>query len=92
VSKVTYDSVIKKLRQSRANIACEELVRLLTKLGYQVREGRRGNHRVFTLAALPNWPGGNFDCGHGRNPPVLPAYITNVAKILEQHQTEIERQ
>lgn len=90
MSKVTYDSVIEKLRGSKSNIMCDELTRLLTKLGYDVRQGRRGNHRVFTHSLLIGWHGSNFDCGHGRNPPVLPIYITKIVKILEKHQDEIE--
>lgn len=90
MSKVTYDSAIEKLRQSKTNITCDELVRILTKLGYEVREGKRGNHRTYTHPKLAHWTGGNFDCGHGRNPPVLPAYIGKILKILEQHQDEIE--
>ncbi len=90
MSKVTYDLAIKRLRQSKANITCQELVGLLEDLGYEVREGRRGNHRTFTHPELTDWTGGNFDCGHGRNPPILPVYIGKIIKLLEQHKVEIE--
>jgi hypothetical protein len=84
---LSFDSVIQKLKLSKANISCDEFVSFLKKLGYKVRKGTNGKHHSYSHPDL-DWFGSNFDCGHGRNPQVLPINIGKVIKILERHREE----
>jgi hypothetical protein len=89
MSKVTYDSIIKYLRQSKKSIVCDDVIRYLTKLGYEVTKRSGGKHFTYDHPKL-DWHGSNFDCGHGRNPQVLPCYIDKIIKILEAHKDEFD--
>jgi hypothetical protein len=66
---------------------CDEVIRYLTKLGYDVVRRSNGKHYTYDHPNI-EWMGSNFDCGHGRNPKVLPIYIEKIIKILQLHQDE----
>jgi hypothetical protein len=84
-----FDQVVGELSSAKCNIRCDDLARELTRLGFEVREGKRGGHRVFVHGGLSDFTSGSFNCGHGRNPEIKPAYITNVLRILHVHKAEI---
>ncbi len=90
MTHLMYDSALQTLRQRRATISCNELIRLLTDLGYEVVKRNSGKHHTFNHPKIDGWIGGNFDCGHGRNPSILPAYINKIIKLLEVHKDEIK--
>lgn len=77
------------LQASRKSIRCHELVELLESLGFTVRDGKRGGHKVFTHPHLPAFHSASFNCGHGRNPEIKPAYIRNVLRVLDTHEDEL---
>jgi len=85
------DEVIEELRASRANVRCKRLTQLLEGLGFEVRDGRRGGHKVFVHDGLPAFFSGGFNCGHGRDPEIKPAYIRKVIQILEEHRQGLEQ-
>jgi hypothetical protein len=78
-------TVIERLHTGAGSLRCSELVSLLEALGFEVRRGRRGNHRIVTHPGLTDFLGTAFDCGHGRDAPVRPVYVRNVRRILEEH-------
>lgn len=70
---------------------CAELGKLLESLGFDVKDGERGSHKVFFHDHLEGFISGSYDCGHGRNPEVKSAYISNVLRILRQYEAELSR-
>ncbi len=86
--KIKYDEIVGDLRLRKASVRCDELIGCLEGLGFVVRRGRNGKHYTFTHPKLTGFSG-NFDCGHGRNPPVLPVYIGRVIKLLDQYESEL---
>jgi hypothetical protein len=62
---------------------------LLEQLGFSVRDGKRGGHKIFTHIGLPLFTSGGFNCGHGKNPEIKPAYIVKVICVLEQYEADL---
>jgi hypothetical protein len=38
---------------------------------------------------LPSFYSGSFNCGHGKNPEIKPAYISKIIQILKQYHDEL---
>ncbi len=88
--KLTVKEAIEHLQQHKTNLCCEDVKRLLVKLGFEVRDGKQGGHKIFVHQGLSSFQSGSFNCGHGKNPEIKPAYIKSIIKILEQYQKELE--
>jgi hypothetical protein len=82
-----YRSVLAELRAGIKSTKCNRLIKLLESLGYEVRAGSSGKHYVFAHPQMKRggFHGGDFNCGHGKNPNPLPVYIKNTIKTLESH-------
>lgn len=89
MSDVTFDEVVATLSAAKRSIRCDELTVQQTRLGFEVREGKRGGHRVFVHDGLSDFISASYNCGHGRNPEIKPVYINDVLKILRRHDAEI---
>lgn len=87
--KRIYKEVYETLRASKTSIRCNELAEQLTRLGFEVKDGGRGGHKIFTHDGIPDFYSGAYNCGHGKNPEIKPAYIGKVLRILKQHEKEI---
>jgi len=87
--RVVLSDARKTLDCSRTSIRCGELTKLLERLGFEVREGKRGGHRLFFHCGLSGFTSASFNCGHGKNPEVKPPYISNILKILETYEEEL---
>lgn len=70
---------------------CAEMTRLLEGLGFEVRDGERGGHKVFSHRGIEGFLSGGYDCGHGRNPEIKRAYVRKVLNILRQYEAELTR-
>lgn len=82
----TYRAVLAELVSNIGSTKCDRLVKLLESLEYKVRKGTSGNHHVYSHPKMKHFYGGDFDCGHGRNPVIeKKVYIRNVIRILESH-------
>lgn len=88
-AKDVYDQVEQTLTASRTNLRCNELSNLLTQLGFEVRDGKRGGHKVFFHDAIPEFMSSSFNCGHGKNPEIKPAYIGKILRTIRQYEAEI---
>ena len=44
----------------------------LERLGFEVRDGSKGGHKVYTHDGLPSFFSASFNCGHGKNPEIKP--------------------
>jgi hypothetical protein len=88
--KTSVNTVIKQLQQRKSSLCCEDVKRLLTELGFDVRDGKQGGHKIVVHQGLPAFYSGSFNCGHGKNPEIKPAYITKIIQILKQNQEALD--
>jgi hypothetical protein len=86
-----YTKVIVELKNAGSSMRCDEVKKHLTSLGFEVRDGKRGGHKVYTHLHLSAFTSGAFNCDHGKNPEIKKAYITKVIKVLKQHEGELIR-
>jgi hypothetical protein len=68
---------------------CADLSRQLEKLGFEVRDGKKGGHKLYFHDGLPSFHSASFNCGHGKNPEIKPVYIGKVLKVLDQYEQEL---
>lgn len=90
-AKLRIANTIENLQQRKANLCCEDVKSLLVNLGFEVRDGKQGGHKVFVHQGLPSFLSGSFNCGHGKNPEIKPAYIGKIIQVLKQHHDELVR-
>lgn len=91
MSVSSVDEAIALLEQRKRSMRCSELVSVLQGLGFEVRSGRLGGHKIYTHAHLQDFTSDGINCEHGRNPQVKPAYVGKVIRNLRQHRTELEK-
>jgi hypothetical protein len=89
MSKLLFGQVLDKLTATKRSIRCDELAEQLVLLGFEVRDGKQGGHKIYVHDGLTEFKSASYNCGHGRNPEIKPAYISNVLRILRQHEAEI---
>jgi len=90
-AKLRIAKTISMLQQRKANLSCGEVKDLLVNLGFEVIDGNKGGHKVFTHQGLPSFHSGGYNCGHGKNPEIKPAYIGKIITILKRYQDELEQ-
>jgi hypothetical protein len=88
-AKLIYTEVIETLQSSKTNCRCSTLTEQLSRLGFEIRDGKRGGHKLFFHDGILSFTSGSYSCGHGRNPEIKPAYIGKVLKVLQQYESEI---
>lgn len=85
-----YNNAVTTLESAGTSVRCSELTVLLQELGFTVRDGSRGGHKIFVHDGLPSFRSGSYNCDHGRNPQIKRPYITNVLRILREHEDELK--
>jgi hypothetical protein len=83
------DEVIFDLSQARASLRCQELIRRLESLGFEVRSGKRGGHKIFIHSGIPGFLSASFNCDHGKNPEIKRPYIVQIIKTLRKYEPEL---
>ena len=78
-----------KLESAKASIRCSELTELLTSVGFEVRNGKLGSHKLFFHDGLPDFHSGSYNGGHGRDPQISRPYIVKILRILRQNESEL---
>ena len=84
------DAAINALSRGRS-IRANEMVRILSGLGFAVRDGSKQGHKVITHPRLEGFTSAAFSCGHGRNPQVKPVYAAQIRKLLESHADNLRK-
>ena len=74
-----------------ADIRCNTMVRLLTELGFSVRDGRKQGHKVITHFGLAAFTSAAFSCGHGRNPQVERVYVASIRSLLTSYADDLQK-
>ncbi len=82
--------IIEQLQLRKSSLCCEDVKQLLTRLGFDVRDGKLGGHKIYVHQGLPSFHSGSFNCGHGKNPEIKPAYITKIVQVLKQYKNELD--
>lgn len=82
------DDAITQLRQQRASIRCDDLIRLLTDLGFVVHPTKTPGHKIVTHPDIKDLRS-NFDCGHGRTPQPKTVYVDAMRRLLTQYRDEL---
>jgi hypothetical protein len=83
------DALIADWKRRKASLRCQEVADGLGSLGFVVKEGKAPGHKTFSHPDLADFHGGSWNCGHGKNPEILRAYIVNIIRILEQYRDEL---
>lgn len=86
---MTVDEAISTLTQKAKSTRCSELTGILRSLGFNVRDGKKGGHKVISHPGLLNFLGSGFDAGHGSDREVKPPYIRNMIRMLKTHKQEL---
>lgn len=89
-AKLKVEKTIEHLQQHKTNLCCDDVKQLLVSLGFEVRDGKQGGHKVFVHQGMPSFMSGSFNCGHGKNPEIKPAYIGKIIQVLKQYHDELE--
>lgn len=84
-----YDQVVAELSYGRTNLRGDRATALLRSLGFEVKEGRLGGHRVFTHDGLADFHSSSFNAGHGKNPEIKPSYVRNILRVLKEHESAL---
>lgn len=85
----TLADIKKELSQRKASMKCSEACEILISLGFEIRDGKKGGHKIYVHDHLPSFMSSSLDCGHGRDPVIKPAYIQKVIKVLALHEEEL---
>lgn len=70
---------------------CSEMTKLLESLGFDVRDGGRGGHKLFFHDQILGFISGSYNCGHRRNSEIKRPYIKKVLATLRQYDAELTR-
>lgn len=89
MSKVA--DVIDLLRQRKNTLRRSELTQALGSLGFHVRAGKKGNHRVVSHPGLKGFEGTRFDGGHGADAQIKLPYVLQMIKVIETWKDELEK-
>jgi len=89
MSKKLLEDTKQALSKAKTSIRCEEMARQLRRLGFDVRDGKRGGHKIVFHDGIPGFTSASYNCGHGKNPEIKPAYVNEILKILDLYKDEI---
>ena len=79
-----------RLSTAGANLRCDDVVSLLSSLGFVVKGSRRKpGHKNVTHPGVASFTTASFNCGHGKNPEIKRPYIKNMIKVLTDYEAEL---
>jgi len=84
-------TIISDWRQRKTNLRCNEVKAGLEHLGFTVRDGRRGGHKIVSHPQLKDFFGTDFNGGSGPNDLVKPRYIEKLTRVLSDWMEELEQ-
>jgi len=68
-------------------MSCADLEAVLRALGFRVRDGRRGGHKLFTRPGLVGFHGGSFNGGTN---PIRPCYVVTVIRTINLYREDLK--
>lgn len=82
-------SALNDLDAAGASLRCKDLISKLRSLGFEVRDGKKQGHKVFSHPGVPAFSASAFTCGHGKNPEIKRVYVRNVARTLRAYEADL---
>jgi len=82
---------IRALENAGASMRCRELGRLLTTLGFDVRDGKKQGHKIVTHAGLEDFYSFSYTCGHGRDAEVKRNYVRTALNAVKAHRDGLKK-
>lgn len=76
-------------KATSANVKCKDFTKLLGDFEFDVRDGKKGGHKIVTHPKLLSWHGSNYNCGHSSGADIKPNYIKAFLKIVKEHEDEL---
>lgn len=89
IAKKLFNEVRQTLFSHKANTRCSSIITSLEALGFSVRSGKSGGHKIFVHDGLADFYSSSFNCGHGKNPEVKPAYVKKAITLLDKYKEEL---
>jgi len=89
MSDKAYTDTVARLKAAGASMRCNEVTALLKGLGFEVKNGKRGGHKVYTHRHIEAFKSSSYNCKHGKNPEIKRPYIKNIIKVLEKYEQEL---
>ncbi len=86
MTRIKFNEIKAIFSQAGKSMRCSEAKSLLSQLGFDVRDGKRGGHKVFVHQGLSNFRSGSLNCDHGKNPEIKSPYIKKIIKIIDQYE------
>lgn len=69
---------------------CSELKDLIEELGFEVRDGRKGGHKLYFHDGLKDFLSASYNCDHGKNPEIKRSYIIKVIRVIKKYKSELD--
>lgn len=85
------ETIVDDWRGRKANLRCKEICAGLIHLGFTIRDGRRGGHKIVSHSGLKEFMGTDFDGGHGANELVKPRYVDKLLRVIKDWADDLER-
>ena len=76
-------------KNAGASMRCQEAKALLRELGFEVKDGRKGGHKIYTHRHIDSFTSGSLNCDHGKNPEIKRPYIKKIIKVLDKYENEL---
>ena len=89
MSKDKFNQIKKEFNGAGTSMRCDKAKALLTQLGFNVRDGKRGGHKIFTHPGVPEFRSGSLNCDHGKNPEIKKPYINKIIRILDIYEADL---
>jgi len=89
---VSYDSVLDGLKAGKAGsgLPCADVRALLEQVGFHVKDGANGGHKVVTHPHVPDFTSTGYNC-RGGNGEVSRNYLGLLIRVMRQHKDAIKR-
>lgn len=92
LAKLDYDAALGRLKGSAANLRCSEVRDILSGLGFKIKDGKKSpGHKMYSHPFIRDFFGGDYNCGHGKDPQVKRTYIGNIINVLEELEHDIKK-
>lgn len=89
MSEELFNQVRQSFNDAGTSMRCNEARALLTKLGFNVRDGKQGGHKIFTHPGVAEFKSGALNCDHGKNPEIKKPYIKKIIRILDMYKRDL---
>ena len=81
-----FNKIRAEFADAGVSMRCAKAKDLLTQLGFIVRDGKRGGHKIFVHRRLAGFKSGSLNCDHGKNPEIKSPYIKKIIRIINQYE------